>query len=727
MATGTSCRTRALLGRASAACVVALLGATSRLPAAPTVWVEPSWTRVSTSAPAGAPTSIDLAAARGEYESFQIIVHAPSEDLSHVDVQAADLVGPSGQTLSRENVTFYRERYVYVSHPSPNWGGANRSLGAGWYPDALIPFVNPATGDDLSGATYDAAPFSVAAGKNQPVWVDVYVPRGTPAGQYQGTCTVTSDQGSATVTLLLQIWNFQLPPKPALRSCFGNRSTADGNAVEELLRNRLMPRAIDVSEESTLMDTAGLNSANAGFWSGADGNTCRMSEAPSAAEFQEAAAAHQANIFLYAYTADEVEHCTNIYTTIKQWARNMHQSRILNLITIPPVPELFSDGSGTGRSAVDIWVVLPKQYDEHRDAIGYVQDKGDLVWSYNCLEQDDYSPKWLLDFAPINYRIQPGFLNQSVGLTGLLYWSVNTWTADPWNDVHTYEGSYPGEGMLVYPGTPAGLPGQVVPSMRLKYLRDGVDDYDYIEMLKVGGFGDWALPIVRGLAPDWRAWTRDPAALEAARRRFAPVLAETFRDVPLGSWAFSQILACRNAGIVTGYNDDSYRPIKAVTRDQMAVYLARALAGGEGQVPTGPAVPTFRDVPTTNWAYHHVEYVADCGVAKGYPDGSYRPTKNVTRDEMAVFVARSICDPLGDDGMASYVPPDEPSFRDVPTTTWAYNYIEYLHQEGVVQGFDNGTYRPTMVVTRDQMAVYVARAFALPLPTSVGGVPIPPS
>src|SRR5262249_22982735 len=142
--------------------------------------------------------------------------------------------------------------------------------------------------------------------------------------------------------------------------------------------------------------------------------------------------------------------------------------------------------------------------------------KGDSAWSYNALVQDAYSPKWEIDFLPINYRIQPGFLNQSLGLTGLLYWTVEYWAGNPWTNIDKFHG-YPGEGILVYPGKRIGIVG-VAPSMRLKYLRDGVDDFDYIQLLKSCGQGDAALAAARTVGTDWSHWTTDEATLEAVRR-----------------------------------------------------------------------------------------------------------------------------------------------------------------------------------------------------------------
>jgi hypothetical protein len=195
----------------------------------------------------------------------------------------------------------------------------------------------------------------------------------------------------------------------------------------------------------------------------------------------------------------------------------------------------------------------------------------------------------------------------------------------------------------------------------------------------------------------------------------------TFPDVPSDHWACDQVLSCVEAGIVAGYDDGLYRPDTEVTRDQMAVYIARALAGGEENVPAGPAEATFEDVPNTGygesetdpyWAYDHVEYCYAENVVQGYTWTTYEPAGQVTRDLMAVYVARAMVAPGGD--VAIPHPPPTASFADVPTTFWAYKQVEYCVGQGVVKGYDDGLYHPDWVVTRDQMAVYIAKAFGLP-------------
>jgi hypothetical protein len=147
----------------------------------------------------------------------------------------------------------------------------------------------------------------------------------------------------------------------------------------------------------------------------------------------------------------------------------------------------------------------------------------------------------------------------------------------------------------------------------------------------------------------------------------------------------------------------------------MAVYLSRAIAGGESLVPKNWYPPSFGDVPWGYWAYNHIEYAHWCNVVQGYEDGKYHPSDPVTRDQMAVYIARSIVDPTGEEGLLGYNPPDNPTFPDVLDTFWAYKHIEYLSGQDVVKGYDDQKYHPENQVTRDQMAVYITRAFDLPI------------
>jgi hypothetical protein len=192
---------------------------------------------------------------------------------------------------------------------------------------------------------------------------------------------------------------------------------------------------------------------------------------------------------------------------------------------------------------------------------------------------------------------------------------------------------------------------------------------------------------------------------------------DKFTDAGYTFWAYSAIEAVSDSQIALGYPDGTYHPELAVTRDQMAVYISRALAGGDAKVPTGPATATFSDVPTDYWAFKYVEYAVAQNVVKGYSDGTYKPTDEVDRGQMAVFVARAIATPTAGVDLVNYTPPATATFPDVPTNFWAYKYVEYIAQPGigVTKGYPDGDYHPEYICTRDQMAVYIQRAFKLPL------------
>jgi len=179
----------------------------------------------------------------------------------------------------------------------------------------------------------------------------------------------------------------------------------------------------------------------------------------------------------------------------------------------------------------------------------------------------------------------------------------------------------------------------------------------------------------------------------------------------VGAWARTQIEECagRVPAIVGGYSDGTYRPRVTVTRDQMAVFIQRSLG-----LPLLPYVGHFPDVDSSNWAYAQIEALWRAGLVSGYSDGTYRPLEVVTRAPMAMYIARGMV------GSTSIPPgPPTPSFPDVPTSDIAYNSVEYLKTNSVVGGYPDGYYHPLDSVTRDQMGVFVYRAFIQPQANAV--------
>jgi DNA-binding beta-propeller fold protein YncE len=205
---------------------------------------------------------------------------------------------------------------------------------------------------------------------------------------------------------------------------------------------------------------------------------------------------------------------------------------------------------------------------------------------------------------------------------------------------------------------------------------------------------------------DGSLWIADVGAGQLAHLAWPALL---FTDIASDFWACGEIAACAGAGIVSGYEDGTYGPSGEVDRAQMAVYIARAMAGGEENIPEGGRPRSFVDVPREHWAFDHIEYLKAAGVVTGYALRVYAPDLPVTRDQMAVYIARSTGWVTNGDDMTG----TSELFPDVPAGHWAGTAIQECLDRGIVQGYEDGCYHPEIVVTRDQMAVYVAMAFDL--------------
>jgi hypothetical protein len=178
---------------------------------------------------------------------------------------------------------------------------------------------------------------------------------------------------------------------------------------------------------------------------------------------------------------------------------------------------------------------------------------------------------------------------------------------------------------------------------------------------------------------------------------------EEFSDVPESHWADDYINTLYYNGVATGYGDGTYRPLTQVNRAQMAIFIIRALYGDNFSYGS---TPYFPDVPDTHWAFKYIQRMYEEGIATGYGDGTYGPSIQVNRAQMAIFIIRAL---YGDD--FSYG--STPYFPDVPDTHWAFKYIQKMNEEGIATGYGDGTYRPSNVVNRAQMAIFITRGFLI--------------
>jgi len=181
----------------------------------------------------------------------------------------------------------------------------------------------------------------------------------------------------------------------------------------------------------------------------------------------------------------------------------------------------------------------------------------------------------------------------------------------------------------------------------------------------------------------------------------------TFNDVPPTYWAFIEIEAVAAAGISGGCDADNYCPSDFVTRASMAVFLERAMRGGDFVPPAPQGV--FADVPTDYWAAAFIEQLAADGITAGCDAGNFCPDDIITRAQMAVFLEKA------KEWPTPFVPPPATGtvFLDVPVDHWAGAWIEEVAADGITSGCGGENYCPEDLLTRDAMAVFLTRAFGL--------------
>ena len=172
---------------------------------------------------------------------------------------------------------------------------------------------------------------------------------------------------------------------------------------------------------------------------------------------------------------------------------------------------------------VDIWVPLWPSFEEA--AVKKRLSAGEEVWSYTALCQGRQdTPFWELDFPLLNYRI-PMWINWRFGITGLFYWSTMNWasTRDVWTNPVTYEDQYNMEGSLLYPGADAGVQG-FISSIRLKQIREGLEDYEYLKILAQRRGRVAADDVAKKIARSWQDWDTDAKHLIEARAGIARLI-----------------------------------------------------------------------------------------------------------------------------------------------------------------------------------------------------------
>lgn len=192
----------------------------------------------------------------------------------------------------------------------------------------------------------------------------------------------------------------------------------------------------------------------------------------------------------------------------------------------------------------------------------------------------------------------------------------------------------------------------------------------------------------------------------------APVTKITFKDVPKSHWAYESIIQVAERGLVTGYEDGTYKPSAQVTRAEFATFLARVFESNER------ATLSFNDISDTHWANEAIQEGLALGFIKleDFSKNKFEPNKPMTRGEMSRWLANGLAHVNADYGKAieemansslTLIP--IPEFYKGGVNKKDLPYIGVALGTGLLSGYEDFTFKPNGNTTRAEVATILIR------------------
>jgi hypothetical protein len=208
----------------------------------------------------------------------------------------------------------------------------------------------------------------------------------------------------------------------------------------------------------------------------------------------------------------------------------------------------------------------------------------------------------------------------------------------------------------------------------------------------------------------WDATLQETVAPGGITKTWKLHVGDSFADVPAASAFYRFVETILHNDVTAGCGPQAYCPAGSTTREAMAVFvLVSKEAPGYTPAPC-VGTPLFPDVPLSSPFCPWVEELARREITSGCGGGNFCPQASVTREQMSVFVLRTL-DPTLDPPACA--PPN--LYADVPETSAFCRWIEELTRRNVVTGCGGGNFCPAADVSREQMAVFLVATFGLNL------------
>jgi len=544
-----------------------LLERTSQGQQAPfSVWSVDALDKVlpGTTAPADGTAAVAFRGARGEYESAQLVARS-DEAIANLRVELSDLAGPDGFIPA----TALSARFVgFVPIEANTYNTPREELIA----EAPCELPDPLLPDEQ---------LTVPAGRCQPIWLTLQIPVDAGPGAYSGTVRVISDGGTLEVPVEATVWPFAVPNDRHLQytNWLGAERIAEHHKValwSEEFWTVLDRYAQAMGEHRQTMAWAPLSWI--AITEEADGaytcdfsrfdrwvETCERHGVAERIEFQQVGRFENdwssttivlGDVWITERATGEAKAVPGqvaLPRLLPLVEAHLRERGWLDrtLIHIADEPSQHNTKSWSevadfvheqapGMRRIDaiegpyfaghLEVMVPKlNHLRHWWPIYQkARDEGSELWFYTCCHPTGLYPNRFLDYSLLKTRILHWY-NWRFGLAGYLHWGLNWWTADPFTQV-TSSGLPPGDCFIIYPG-----PNGPLSSVRWEALRDGIEDYEYLWVLRNAtsraleaiGAGTLIDPseradeICRGIVRDFLDYAHANADLRGARERVA--------------------------------------------------------------------------------------------------------------------------------------------------------------------------------------------------------------
>ena len=226
------------------------------------------------------------------------------------------------------------------------------------------------------------------------------------------------------------------------------------------------------------------------------------------------------------------------------------------------------------------------------------------------------------------------------------------------------------------PGTVVTLPSASRSGYRFLGWSDGTDTWPA---------GDYTVTEDVTLTAQWRAVSPSPTP--------TPKPAYTPPD-----WLGPELETKLHRNYVVGYPDGNIRPMASITRAEAATIFYRLLTE-DSRSRFQQAHCAYPDVPDEAWYCAPVATLSSAGILQGYPDGKFYPDRPITRAELTAIITRFV----RSTGTGATAP-----FTDVEGH-WAYDNIAQAYKNGWINGYDDGSFRPDVEITRAETFAMVNR------------------